>query len=171
MSRIAAVSTTTSLLPKDMLDIVSFWRQAGHETCMFSCDDQAPLAHIDPVEFDALAVLGSSDTLCPLGYNELLWDSVQGFDAIKKTVAGIGTGALVLAHAGLLVGKRATCNPTPAVIADLKLHGALYSNESPVVAGWIVTATRGGTHSFAEAVLNNLAVAKAPHFHLQGATQ
>lgn len=29
MSRIAAVSTTTSLLPKDMLDIVSFWRQAG----------------------------------------------------------------------------------------------------------------------------------------------
>jgi putative intracellular protease/amidase len=84
----------------------------------------------------------------------MVWDVLQCFDVVRKRIAGIGTGCLALAHAGLLVGKPATCESMPEMINDLKLHGGLYLPEPLVITGWIMTAQLNAASLFADSLLD-----------------
>jgi len=56
----------------------------------------------------------------------------------NKIIGGICFGSVILANAGILVGKKATVFPSKA--EDLKLKGADYLDQPVVIDGKIVTA-------------------------------
>lgn len=70
----------------------------------------AVIGDIDPSTFDALAVPGGFEEY---GYYEQVFsqpvvDLIRAFDSRDKPIASICVGALPLAHAGVLEGRRAT---------------------------------------------------------------
>ncbi len=70
----------------------------------------AVIGDIDPSIFDALAVPGGFEEY---GYYEQVFsqpvvDLIRAFDSRDKPIASICVGALPLAHAGVLEGRRAT---------------------------------------------------------------
>ncbi len=68
------------------------------------------LPEIDADEFDALAVPGGFESFGFYGeaYSEPVARLIRRFGELNKPVASICVGALPLAHAGLLTGRRAT---------------------------------------------------------------
>jgi len=110
------------------------------------------IAQIDDLSFDGIAVMGGS------GSKESLWDNppliakLQCFDKARKLVAGIGTGGMTLAQAGLLVGKKATTLDDINSIADLRSYGAIYDKDDVVAVTWIITGNGRDAQGFAEAV-------------------
>ncbi|MEN8140708.1 MAG: DJ-1/PfpI/YhbO family deglycase/protease [Thermodesulfobacteriota bacterium] len=95
------------------------------------------LAAIREEEFFLLILPGGKPpaSLCR---NEKLLALVRRFVAEGKTVAAICHGPLILAAAGVLVGKRATCYHR--VAAELQRGGALYLDQELVVDGGVITA-------------------------------
>jgi len=65
---------------------------------------------------------------------------VESFFKLGRPVAAICHGAQVLAWAGVLKGRRATCHPR--VAAELKHAGAIYEDSEVVVDGNLVTSRR-----------------------------
>lgn len=116
----------------------------------------AAQGRITPLRFDAIAIMGGSGT------RESLWDhpplikSLQKFDAARKLVAGIGTASMVLAQAGLLVGKQATTLHTPEMIKALKSYGAIYHPTDSVAVTWIVTGSGHDVELFATTITDLL---------------
>jgi protease I len=91
-------------------------------------------------DYDAVAVVGG------MGSPAHLWDHAPLHALLREVaVAGGVVGAIclsgaVLARAGLLRGKHATCWPSPEAIAALKEGGAAYEKARVVVDGRVVTA-------------------------------
>jgi len=101
---------------------------------------QMSLRDAHAADFDAVVVVGGA------GAPRHLWDQAQlhGIlrDAAKagKVVAGICLSGAVLAKAGVLQGKRATCWPDPAALGALEKGGATYEKTGVVADGKCVTA-------------------------------
>ena len=70
----------------------------------------ALLADVDPDTFDALAIPGGFEEFGFYGdaYSEAVAALIRSFDTRRKPVAAICVGALPLAQAGVLAGRRAT---------------------------------------------------------------
>ncbi len=81
-------------------------------TCTFGARliPDALLPEIDVDEFDALAVPGGFESFGFYGeaYSEPVARLIRRFGELNKPVASICVGALPLAHAGLLTGRRGT---------------------------------------------------------------
>ena len=100
----------------------------------------ATWASLDTAGFDALVLPGGGKGTENLIADERVLDAVRTFNEAGKFVAALCAAPTVLAAAGLLEGRRATCYPTCA--AQL---GAAY-DDAPVIAdGNIITSQGPGT--------------------------
>ncbi|HUI72623.1 MAG TPA: DJ-1/PfpI family protein [Spirochaetia bacterium] len=91
-------------------------------------------------QFDAIVVVGGTGALTYLMDDEALRKILAGAAAAGKVVAGICVAPAVLARAGILRNKQATCYPDKRIVTILKMNGADYTEKSVVTAGRTVTA-------------------------------
>jgi len=110
---------------------------------------------VNASEFDAVVVVGGS------GSPKYLWDDTQLRNLVRdayedgKVVAAICLSPVVLARAGILKGKEATASSD--AVAELKKGGAIYKDESVVIAGRIVTGRDpASAEAFANAIVSLL---------------
>ncbi|WP_434672075.1 DJ-1/PfpI family protein [Pseudomonas sp. R1-15] len=102
--------------------------------------------------FDAIAVMDGAGT------KEYLWDNIdviaqlQKFDKARKLVAGIGLGSIVLAQAGVLVGKEATTANSVELVIKLKSYGTIFIPDDVVTLKWVITGNGKDVEAFAHAV-------------------
>jgi protease I len=95
------------------------------------------LDEVNPADYDALTLVGGHGALGHLDtpkVHELFRDAA----GLGKLIGAICISPVVLAHAGMLKGKKATVFPDGA--AELKKAGADYTAEDVVVDGKLVTA-------------------------------
>ena len=92
---------------------------------------------IDPADYDALTLVGGPGALEHLD-NGKVHKLFQQAVAQGKVVGAICISPVVLAHAGLLKGKKATVFPDGA--EELEKAGAAYTGADMTVDGLLVTA-------------------------------
>ncbi len=95
------------------------------------------LDEAEPEAFDALYLPGGKAAE-KLALRESVISFVQEFAKLDRPIAAICHGPLVLAAAGILKGRKATCYDR--VSDKLEEAGALYENSPVVVDGKIVTS-------------------------------
>ncbi len=117
--------------------IVSIRKEELRGTEGMLLDADLLISEINPADYEAVIFVGGVGA-------SALWNDVCAHNIIRhlyehgKLVAGICIGAVTLAKAGILKGKRATCW---YVVADeMVKEGALYVKEPVVVEGNIITA-------------------------------
>ncbi len=91
-------------------------------------------------DVDALVLVGGAGAPAHLWDSEPLRRLVVAVHAAGRPVGAICLSPPVLARAGILAGKRATCYPTERAILELKRGGARSVTEPVVQDGTIVTA-------------------------------
>ncbi len=92
---------------------------------------------VEPSAFDALYLPGGKAP-DKLKYSAEVQKIVQAFDRDKRPMAAICHGPLILAKAGVLSGRKATCYWR--VAEDIKAAGAIYENVPVVIDGNLVTS-------------------------------
>ncbi len=96
---------------------------------------------VDPEAFDALVLPGGGKGTENLAADARVLDTVRAFSEAEKLVAAICAAPLILAEAGVLGGRRATCYPTCA-----DALGEAYDPAAPVIAdGTLITSQGPGT--------------------------
>ena len=102
------------------------------------------LDDIDANEYDALAIPGGFEVF---GFYEDVFDErvsalIKSFHTAKKPIASICVGALALANAGILTGKRATTYHLQGGLRQKQLaqYGVTVVNEPIVVTENIITS-------------------------------
>jgi archaeal arginyl aminopeptidase len=95
------------------------------------------LNQIDPSLYDLL-ILPGGKAPSVLRKNEKMLTIVRHFFAKGKAVAAICHGPQILASAGVLSGKKATCYKS--IAKELKSAGCRYSDQKVVVDGNLITS-------------------------------
>lgn len=95
------------------------------------------IAEIAPKDYDALTLVGGPGALSHLD-NAAVHDIFRRAAALGKVIGAICISPVVLAHAGLLKGKKTTCWPDGA--EELKKAGADYTGGELETDGKLVTA-------------------------------
>jgi len=110
---------------------------------------------LDLEAFDALVLPGGGPGTERLRADDRILEAVRAFDAAGKIVAAICAAPTVLAAAGILDGRAATCYPG----CEKALAGARHTAKGPVVAdGNVITSQGPGTSfAFALALVERLA--------------
>ena len=93
-----------------------------------------------PVPYAVIVPGGGPATVTAMGDEEVL-DYVRTAAAQARLIGATGNGALILAAAGLLTGRRAATHW--AYADDLERHGATWTSEAWVDDGRVLTATGG----------------------------
>jgi len=93
---------------------------------------------INPADYDALMLVGGPGALEHLD-NEKVHNVFQRAAAQGKLIGAICISPVVLAHAGLLTGKKVTCFPDG--VEEVKKAGAMYTGKDVEVDGKLVTAS------------------------------
>jgi protease I len=114
------------------------------------------LENISPAIYDGIVVMGGTGTKDFLFNYAPLIERLQIFDSCRRVVAGIGFGSVVLAQAGLLIGKKATVPDLSELLIEVTNYGGIYSEDDTVTVAWIVTSNGKDAHAFANAVLECL---------------
>jgi putative intracellular protease/amidase len=129
----------------------------GGETMQVPATNSAP-GSFAPLRFDGIVLMdGFEGQRHPLN-DPVGTDLLQAYDRQRVLVAAAGDSCLVLARAGLLLGKQATTSPVSAAIEVLRAHGGIY-NASPIVrSGWLITADGTNMAAFANAIAESLKV-------------
>jgi 4-methyl-5(b-hydroxyethyl)-thiazole monophosphate biosynthesis len=101
----------------------------------------ATWASLDLSGFDALVLPGGGKGTEALSEDPRIEEAVIAFHEAGKIVAALCAAPTVLAQAGILEGRRATCYPTCA-----EQLGDAYDDGAPVIAdGTIITSQGPGT--------------------------
>jgi protease I len=95
------------------------------------------LDEINPAEYDALTLVGGPGALAHLD-NPKVHDLFRKAAGLGKLIGAICISPVILAHAGLLKGKKAAVFPDGA--EELKKAGADYTGEDLTTDGRLVTA-------------------------------
>jgi len=93
---------------------------------------------INPADYDALMLVGGPGALEHLD-NEKVHNVFQRAAAQGKLIGAICISPVVLAHAGLLTGKKVTCFTDG--VEEVKKAGAMYTGKDVEVDGKLVTAS------------------------------
>ena len=113
---------------------------------------------IDPKPYGGLVIIGGSGSQTHLWNDDLLLQLAKYFHESRKIVAAICLAPVVLAHAGILKGKKATCYESPVSVREMKSGGAVLVNKPVVVDGRIITANGpSASQEFADAILRTIA--------------
>ncbi|SES03401.1 DJ-1 family glyoxalase III [Lachnobacterium bovis] len=96
---------------------------------------------IDIDSFDGVVLPGGMPGTKNLEADEFVQETLKKFNEEKKLIAAICAAPSVLGGLELLKGKKATSYPG----FDMKMPGALYSEENVVVDGNIITSRGVGT--------------------------
>jgi 4-methyl-5(b-hydroxyethyl)-thiazole monophosphate biosynthesis len=103
--------------------------------------------------FDMIVLPGGQPGADNLNSDARIHRLLADFQAAGKLIGAICAAPIVLAAAGLLPGKRATCYPT----YSSRLDGAVYEDRTVVTDGTIMTSQGAGTAiSFALAIVSRL---------------
>lgn len=90
-------------------------------------------------DYDLIAIIGGTGTI------HFLWDNAEVHSMIRvasekgKYIAAICAGPVVLAHAGILKGKKVTANPGAGIPKEIHTAGGIYIDKAVVVDGKIIT--------------------------------
>jgi protease I len=116
--------------------------RAGEATGMLGArvNVETTVAGVRAEDVDAVVLAGGAGAPAHLWDSEPLRALVRSVHASGHPVGAICLAPPVLARAGLLAGKRATCYPTERAILELKRGGATPVEEAVVRDGTIVTA-------------------------------
>jgi protease I len=108
---------------------------------------------VDPKHYDGLVIIGGTDSQIHLWNDDLLVQLVKNFPESQKIVAAICLAPVVLAHAGILQGLKATCFESSVSVNEMKSGGAVLVNKPVVVDGRIITANGpAAAQEFADAI-------------------
>ncbi len=139
-------------------DIASSRR--GTCTGMFGAKTTATLTfeEIDPKQYGGLVIIGGSGSQLHLWNDDLLVQLAKYFHESHKIVAAICLAPVVLARAGVLKGKKATCYDSPVSFREMKAGGAVLVNKPVVMEGRIITANGPpASQEFADSILRTIA--------------
>lgn len=140
----------------EAITIIDLLRRAGIEVVTAGLDDNPvtasrgvkliPDTSIQQVEnddFDMLVLPGGQPGSDHLSDNEQIIKIIQRLAAENRFISAICAAPRVLARAGVLDGKRATCYP--GSLDSFELSSTDITNESVVIDGKIVTSRGPGT--------------------------
>lgn len=100
------------------------------------------ISELKPADFDAVVFVGGPGALKYLD-NEISYKIIKETESCGKILGAICISPVILAKAGVLLGKKATVWSSPLdrePIKILKENGAEYVNEDVVIDGKIITA-------------------------------
>ncbi len=97
-------------------------------------------SEVNPADFDGIVIDGGIGCQDELWRNEKLIDITNKIGISGKVAAAICLAPVILAEAGLLAGKKATCLQTPASLRILTLDKAEVVQDKVVTDGNIITA-------------------------------
>jgi protease I len=138
-------------------DIASTYR--GSCTGMLGAKTTATLAfeEVDPKQYGCLVIVGGSGSQTHLWNDDLLIQLVKYFHESRKIVAAICLAPVVLARAGILKGKKATCFQSHDSFLEMKGGGAVLVNKPVVIDGYIITANGpSAAQEFADSILEKI---------------
>lgn len=95
----------------------------------------------DGMKYDLLVLPGGGPGTERLAQDTRILALVKGFAGAGKRLAAVCAAPLVLQHAGVLDGRKATCHPHVAA----RLTRAVYSTDAVVVDGHITTSQSAAT--------------------------
>ena len=115
------------------------------------------LGEVDPNLYGVIVIIGGGGSQVHLWNDPVLRKLVQSFHASQKIVAAICLSPVVLAHAGILKGIKATFFESPDSLREMKSGGAVPVNKAVVVDGRIITANGpAAAEEFAGAILSTI---------------
>jgi protease I len=138
-------------------DITSTHR--GYCTGMLGGKTTATCAfeEVDPEQYGCLVIIGGTGSQTHLWNDRILIQLVRHFHESRKIVAAICLAPVVLAHAGILNGRKATCFESPESFREMKAGGAVLVNKPVVADGNIITANGpSAAQEFADAILRKI---------------
>jgi protease I len=167
MANILMVVAPTNFRDEEYFEPRDVLKQAGHNITVASTNvgnligrfgGQATaikaLDNVSMNDYDAIVFVGGSGSAIFQSMpkaEQLINDTL----AQNKLLAAICLAPIILAKAGVLKGKRATC--TPGSSEDLKLYGAQLIDDGVVKDGLIITADGpSSATAFGQTIANNL---------------
>jgi protease I len=112
---------------------------------------------VNPSDYDGIVIIGGIGCQDYLWRCERLIDITHVIGNTGKMTAGICLAPIVIAEAGLLVGKDVAALDTPASRRVLELDKATLINKSLVISGNIITARMPqDAKAFANAIIQRL---------------
>jgi protease I len=109
----------------------------SHNLAKVRVDQAIPDIRLDQV--DAIVVVGGMGAATYLMNDESLRNLLVAASKSNKVVSAICIAPAVLARAGVLRNREATCYADKTIIGVLKMNGAAYLDRKVVVSGRIVT--------------------------------
>lgn len=115
------------------------------------------LEEVDPSVYAGIVIVGGTGSPVHLWENEMLAQLVKYFAKNNRLVAAICLSPVVLARAGILKGKRATCYDTPLSTKEMRKGGVNLSGDAVVIDGNVITASGpAAAGEFATAIVRAL---------------
>jgi len=115
------------------------------------------LEEVEPSVYAGIVIVGGSGSPVHLWNSDLLVQLVKYFSKSNRLVAAICLSPVVLARAGILKGKKATCFESPPATKEMLRAGADLSAGPVVVDGNVITANGpAAAGEFAGAVVRAL---------------
>ena len=110
---------------------------------------------VNPQHYGCLVIIGGGGSQTYLWNNDHLIRLAKYFHTSQKIVAAICLAPVVLAHAGVLKGKKATVFYSSESVLEMKAGGAVLVDQPVVVDGRIITANGpAAANEFAAEILS-----------------
>ncbi len=110
-----------------------------------------------PSQFEAIVLIGGMGAIKELLGSESLRNLLIAAYHQKKIVAAICVAPIILATAGILLNKEATCYSADPIINEMKRNGAIYKDSEVLEADRVITANGpDASDAFARKIIETL---------------